>query len=361
MQNRIFNFNPGPSALPVAVLNQIQEELLNYKSTGMSILETSHRSPEYEDINDSAIALCKEFMGIGDEFHVLFVGGGASTQFDYIPLNFLPVGGTAAYVDTGTWASKAVKEAEKIGNVHLAGSSKDSDYTYILSASELDIPEDSAYLHITSNNTIKGTQWHSFPDTKNIPLVCDMSSDICSRNLDFSRFSLIYAGAQKNLGPSGVTVVILRKDFLEKCNPDLPTMFDYRTHVNKKSLFNTPPVFAVYTLNLVLKWIKNLGGLGELEKITKAKKDIIYNLIDTYPDFFRGTVREDSRSWMNVTLRLPSEELEQKLVSKGKESGFVGLKGHRSVGGIRVSLYNGVPLEAAEKVAEFMEDFKKAN
>ena len=361
MQNRIFNFNPGPSALPVAVLNQIQEELLNYKSTGMSILETSHRSPEYEDINDSAIALCKEFMGIGDEFHVLFVGGGASTQFDYIPLNFLPVGGTAAYVDTGTWASKAVKEAEKIGNVHLAGSSKDSDYTYILSASELDIPEDSAYLHITSNNTIKGTQWHSFPDTENIPIVCDMSSDICSRNLDFSRFSLIYAGAQKNLGPSGVTVVILRKDFLEKCNPDLPTMFDYRTHVNKKSLFNTPPVFAVYTLNLVLKWIKNLGGLGELEKITKAKKDIIYNLIDTYPDFFRGTVREDSRSWMNVTLRLPSEELEQKLVAKGKESGFVGLKGHRSVGGIRVSLYNGVPLEAAEKVAEFMEDFKKAN
>jgi phosphoserine aminotransferase len=361
MQNRVFNFNPGPSALPVAVLNQIQEELLNYKSTGMSILETSHRSPEYEDINDSAIALCKEFMGIGDEFHVLFVGGGASTQFDYIPLNFLPVGGTAAYVDTGTWASKAVKEAEKIGNVHLAGSSKDLGYTYILSTSELDIPEDSAYLHITSNNTIKGTQWHSFPDTENIPLVCDMSSDICTRNLDFSRFSLIYAGAQKNLGPSGVTVVILRKDFLEKCNPDLPTMFDYRTHVNKKSLFNTPPVFAVYTLNLVLKWIKNLGGLVELEKITKAKKDIIYNLIDTYPDFFRGTVREDSRSWMNVTLRLPSEELEQKLVSKGKESGFVGLKGHRSVGGIRVSLYNGVTLKAVEKVAEFMEDFKKEN
>ena len=361
MKNRVFNFNPGPSALPVAVLNQIQKELLNYKSTGMSILETSHRSPEYEGINDSAIALCKEFMGIGDEFHVLFVGGGASTQFDYIPLNFLPVGGKAAYVDTGTWASKAIKEAEKIGNVHLAGSSKDSDYTYILSASELDIPEDSAYLHITSNNTIKGTQWHSFPDTENIPIVCDMSSDICSRNLDFSRFSLIYAGAQKNLGPSGVTVVILRKDFLENCNPDLPTMFDYRTHVNKKSLFNTPPVFAVYTLNLVLKWIKNLGGLGELEKITKAKKDIIYNLIDTYPDFFRGTVREDSRSWMNVTLRLPSEELEQKLVAKGKESGFIGLKGHRSVGGIRVSLYNGVPLEAAEKVAEFMEDFKKAN
>ena len=361
MQNRVFNFNPGPSALPVAVLNQIQEELLNYKSTGMSILETSHRSPEYEEINTSTITLFKELMGIGNEFHVLFVGGGASTQFAHIPLNFLPKGGRAAYVDTGTWASKAAKEAERIGNVHLAGSSKGADYTCIPGASELEIPEDSAYLHITSNNTIKGTQWHSFPDTENIPIVCDMSSDICSRKLDFSRFSLTYAGAQKNLGPSGVTVVIIRDDFLQKCNPDLPTMFDYRTHVSKKSLFNTPPVFAIYMLNLVLTWINNLGGLGELEKITKAKKDIIYNLIDTYPDYFRGTVRKNSRSWMNVTLRLPSEELEQKLVAKGKESGFVGLKGHRSVGGIRVSLYNGVPLEAAEKVAEFMEDFKKEN
>ena len=361
MTNRIYNFNPGPSTLPVEVLEIIQKELLNYKNTGISILETSHRSPEYEEVNNSAIALIKDLMGIGDDYHVLFVGGGASTQFSHIPINFLSHGKSAAYIDTGTWSTKAILEAEKIGEITIAGSSKDLNYTYIPNQEELNVSPDSAYLHVTSNNTIKGTQWHSFPDTNGVPMICDMSSDICSREIDYSQFAMIYAGVQKNLGPSGVTIVIIRKELMNQCNENLPTMFDYQTHIKKSSLYNTPPVFSIYSMKLVLEWIKKIGGLQAIGRINQSKKDIIYNLIDTFPDFLRGTVRNDSRSWMNVTLRLPSEELEQKLVANAKEAGFIGLKGHRSVGGIRVSMYNAMSLEGVQKVAEFMENFKNNN
>jgi len=361
MANRVYNFNPGPATLPLEVLQQAQQELLDYADTGMSVMEISHRSPEFDDINNKAMAMVHEILGLGDNYKVLFIGGGASTQFALIPLNFLPSGKTAAYVDTGSWSTKAIKEAQIIGRMHLAFSSKDQDYKRVPKPTEIDLPADAAYLHVTSNNTIKGTQLHQFPDTGDIPLICDMSSDIASRRLDFSKFSLIYAGAQKNLGPAGVTMVIIRDDLLAKCPDNLPTMFCYKTHAEKNSLYNTPPAFPVYMVKLVLEWIKKQGGLQAIEKTNIAKKDRIYQIIDGNPDFFRGTVEPDSRSWMNVTMRLPSEDLEKKFVSEAKAAGFIGLKGHRSVGGIRVSLYNAMPLEGVEKLAAFMEAFKRVN
>ena len=361
MTNRVYNFNPGPSTLPLDVLKTIQAELLDYRNTGMSVMELSHRSPEYDEINNQAIALIKKLMGLGDNYHVIFVGGGASTQFAHIPFNFLKEGKVAAYVDTGTWSAKAIKEAQNLGIVHLAASSKDGGYIHIPVREEIDYPNDTAYLHLTSNNTIKGTQYHEFPDSGSIPLICDMSSDILSHEVDFNQFSMFYAGAQKNLGPSGVTLIVLRDDMLERINDGLPTIFDYRTHVEKKSLFNTPPSFTIYVLKLILEWIQKLGGLKAVEDNNRKKKDAIYNLIDANPDYFHAPVRKDSRSWMNIVLRLSSEELEQKFISEAKTEGLIGLKGHRSVGGIRVSLYNAMTLEGAEKVAEFMENFRRRN
>jgi phosphoserine aminotransferase len=361
MTARVYNFNPGPATLPLEALQQAQRELLDYRGTGMSVMEISHRSPEFDEINNSAMALTHEILGLGDNFKVLFLGGGASTQFAVIPLNFLPSEKKATYVDTGSWSSKAIKEAQKIGKVHIAFSSKDEKYKRVPKPAEIDLPSDAAYLHVTSNNTIFGTQCHQFPDSGNIPLICDMSSDIASRRLDFSKFSLIYAGAQKNLGPAGVTIVIIREDLLAKCPDNLPTMFSYKIHAEKNSLYNTPPVFAIYMVKLVLEWIKEQGGLEAVENINIAKKERIYEVMDNNADFFRGTVEPDSRSWMNITMRLPNEELEKKFIAEAKTAGFVGLKGHRSVGGIRVSVYNAMPLEGVEKLAAFMKGFKKAN
>jgi phosphoserine aminotransferase len=307
------------------------------------------------------MALAKELLGLGDNYKVLFMTGGASTQFALIPLNFLNEKQVGAYVDTGTWSTKAINEARIIGKMHLAGSSKDDGYTHIPQLKDISYPDNTAYLHITSNNTIKGTQYHQFPETGKVPLICDMSSDIASRRIDYTKFSLIYAGAQKNLGPAGVTLVIIRDDLLAKCKEGLPSMFSYKTYAEKNSLYNTPPAFGVYIMKLVFEWIKKQGGLEAVEKVNAAKKDAIYNLLDRYPDFYKGTVKKDSRSWMNITLRLPSEDLEKKFIADAKAAGFVGLKGHRSVGGVRVSLYNAMPLEGATKLAEFMEEFKKAN
>ncbi len=361
MADRVFNFNPGPSTLPLSVLETVREELLDYRGTGMSVMEISHRSPEFEEINAAAMALARELMGLGNDYQVLFLGGGASTQFAMVPLNFLHEGETAAYADTGAWSAKAIKEARKIGDVHIAASSENTDYRSIPRPADIHYPDDAAYLHITSNNTIKGTQYQVFPDTGDVPLIADMSSDICSRRVDFSTFSLIYAGAQKNLGPAGVTMVVIRKDLLDRCRDGLPTMLDYRTHTEKNSTFNTPPVFGVYVVRLVLEWFMDQGGLEAVEEVNRAKKDAVYALLDAYPEYFKGTVEPRSRSWMNVTLRLPSEDLEKKLIAEAKEAGLVGLKGHRSVGGIRVSLYNAMPLDGAQRVAQFMEDFRKAN
>ncbi|MBN2227870.1 MAG: 3-phosphoserine/phosphohydroxythreonine transaminase [candidate division Zixibacteria bacterium] len=358
---RVFNFNPGPSTLPLDVLKIVQAELLDYRGTGMSIIESSHRSPEYDEINESAMSLARELFGLGDDYHVLFMTGGASSQFAFIPLNFLNDGQVGAYVDTGSWSAKAIKEANIIGTAEVIASSKAAEYKFIPNMSDITIPGNAAYLHITSNNTIKGTQYHEWPNAGAVPLVCDMSSDIASRVLDFTKFSLIYAGAQKNLGPSGVTLVLIRDEFLQKCKDGLPTMFSYKTHAEQKSLYNTPPSLCVYIMKLVFEWIKNQGGLAAVEKVNRAKKDAIYGMIDGNPDFYKGTVQPGSRSWMNITLRLPSEDLEKKFISEAKAAGFVGLKGHRSVGGVRVSLYNALPLEGAQRLAEFMSDFMKKN
>ncbi|MEE8340736.1 MAG: 3-phosphoserine/phosphohydroxythreonine transaminase [Candidatus Neomarinimicrobiota bacterium] len=361
MTKRVYNFNPGPSTLPLEVLKKLQTDLLNFENTGMSIMEISHRSPEYDKVHNAAITITKELMGIDDSYRVLFVGGGASTQFAYIPMNFLKNGKVGAYVDTGTWSSKAIKEAQYFGEVHLAASSKDDGFTFIPQAEEINFPDNSAYLHITTNNTIKGTQFHFIPETGNVPLIADMSSDILSHQIDFSKFSMIYAGAQKNLGPSGVTMIVIREDMLEKIEDGIPTMIDYRTHATKNSLFNTAPTLPIYILKLVLEWIKDAGGLAAIEAVNRAKKDIIYGMLDEDPDYFQAPVKKDSRSWMNLVFRLPSEELEQNLVSEAKSAGFIGLKGHRSVGGIRVSLYNAMTLEGTEKVAEFIMNFRKNN
>jgi phosphoserine aminotransferase len=357
MAHRVFNFNPGPSTLPLEVLETMQSELLDYRGTGMSIMESSHRSPEFDEINETAMALVRELFGLGDDYHVLFLTGGASQQFFQIPMNFLAGGGTGAYVDTGSWSAKAIKEAEIVGKAHVAYSGKDGDYKHIPTDDELDIPTNVEYVHITTNNTIKGTQFHRDPHVKGLPLIADMSSDIGSERRDFTKYSMFYAGAQKNLGPSGVTLVCMRDELLEKSNPQLPTLLNYQTQASKKSLYNTPPSIAIYIMKLVLEWVKSQGGIESVEKINAKKKDLVYGMIDEHPDFYRGTVESEARSWMNITLRLPSEELEKKFIADGKAAGLVGLKGHRSVGGIRVSLYNAMPLEGAQAIAKFMDEF----
>lgn len=361
MADRIFNFNAGPSTLPVDVLKIVQEELLDYKGSGMSVLEISHRSPLYEEINDGAIALTRELMGLGDDYHVTFIGGGASMQFAMIPLNFAGDGKRGAYVDTGTWSSKAFQEANVIGEAHLAGSSKADGYAYIPKAADLDVPADAAYLHISTNNTIKGTQWHELPEFDGVPLIGDMSSDILSRQLDYRKFSMVYAGSQKNLGPAGATLIVMRDDLLQKCRDGNPKIWDYRTHASNKSLYNTPPTGTIYIIRLVLQWIKDQGGLAAVEKVNRAKQEAIYSLIDQHPDYFTGTAQEQSRSWMNITWRLPSEELEKKMIAEATAAGFGGLKGHRSVGGLRASIYNAMTLEGVEKLVGFMDDFRQKN
>ena len=318
------------------------------------------RQKEFEAINDQTIALVHEVLGLGTNYQVLFLGDGASTQFALIPMNFIGDGQMAAYVDTGEFAFKALKECQIVAKAHVAFSSKEEKYRRVPKMSEIKYPENIAYLHICSNNTIEGTQFHDFPDTGKVPLVADMSSEIASRRLDFKKFSLIYAGAQKNLGPAGVTLVVIRDDFLARGKKGLPTMFSYKTYADNKSLYNTPPVFGVYIMKLVLEWIQNNGGLAGVEKINVAKKDLLYSAIDAAPDFYRGTAEKDCRSWMNVTMRLPTEDLENKFIADAAKEGLLGLKGHRSVGGIRFSIYNAVSFEDIHRTVDFMDKFCKS-
>ena len=356
MAHRVFNFNPGPSTLPLTVLETIQAELLDYRGTGMSVMELSHRSPEFVEIMDSAIALTREIFGLPEEYHVLFLAGGASQQFAMIPLNFLAQGGVGVYADTGSWSAKAIHESEIVGRTHVAYSGKAGEYRHIPGDGELQIPADAAYLHITTNNTIKGTQFHHIPAV-DLPLIADMSSDIGSLRREFTRYAMFYAGSQKNLGAAGVTLVAMRDDLLQRSNDALSSLLNYKTQAGKKSLYNTPPCFAIYVVKLVLEWMRDQGGLAAVEAVNARKKELVYGLIDRHPEFYRGTVEPASRSWMNVTLRLPDEELEQRFIAQAKQAGLVGLKGHRSVGGIRVSLYNAMPLSGAQAVASFMEQF----
>lgn len=358
---RVYNFNPGPAALPIEALKTAQEEMLDYKGTGMSMLEISHRSKDFEAVLEECKNLIKKHLQIPDGYHIIFMGGGASLQFAMIPMNFLSQGQSADYVVTGSWAQKAASEAKLFGKVNVAVSSEEAQFTYIPKPDQIKLDPSAQYVHITSNNTIFGTQWSYFPDTGKLPLVVDMSSDIMSRRFDASKMAFIYAGAQKNLGPAGVTLLIIKDEFLQKQKSGLPKILSYTTYTKENSLYNTPPVYSIYITMLTMRWIDSIGGLAEVEKRNRKKYDLIYGLIDGSGGYYRGTVRADSRSWMNVTLRLKSEELENKFITDAKANGFIGLKGHRSVGGVRVSAYNAVPVEAIEKLCEFMKDFAKKN
>jgi phosphoserine aminotransferase len=359
--NRVYNFNAGPAALPEEVLQKANGEWLDIFNSGMSVMELSHRSKEYEAIHNKAHNLLRELLNIPDTHDILFLQGGASLQFTMIPMNLLSEGKTASYVLTGVWADKAIHEAKKLGNVKIAATSKEQSYSHIPHLHNTDSSEDIAYVHITSNNTIYGTQWRTFPDTGDIPLIADMSSDILSKPLDISKFGLIYAGAQKNLGPSGVTVVIIKKDLIYSDLDHVPTMLQYKTHSVNQSLYNTPPTLSIYLLSLVLEWVKNQGGVEAIEKLNKQKAELIYSVIDESEGFYKGHAKDDSRSFMNVTFTLPNDTLTKKFLEQAKKSGFIGLDGHRSVGGCRASIYNAVPLEHCKKLANFMVSFKKEN
>lgn len=357
MENRVYNFNAGPAALPVSVLKEVREDLLSYKGEGLSVMEMSHRSKTFDTIIKDGEQLAKDVFGIPEDYKVIFMQGGASLQFAAVPLNLLGDQGTADYINTGSWSKKAIQEAGKLGKkINVISSSEDQNYNYI--PKTYTINPQAEYLHITSNNTIFGTQWSSYPESGNVPLVCDMSSDIGCRPLDISKFGLIYAGAQKNMGPSGVTIVIIREELLEKSPSNIPSLISYKIIGGKDSLYNTPPTFAIYINMLVLKWIIETGGLEKIGEINQEKADLIYNLLDS-SDFYKGTVETDSRSIMNVTYRLPSEELEQAFIAKATAEGMIGLKGHRSVGGIRASIYNAVPIEAVRALTDFMREFER--
>jgi len=356
--SRIYNFNPGPSTLPLPALEKCQSEMLDYKGTGMSIIEISHRSKEFEAVLADTQALLKELMAIPGNYKIIFLGGGASLQFAMVPMNFIAKGGSADYIVTGEWAKRAIKEANLIAKARAAGSSEDAQFTYLPAESALQLDPQAAYVHLTSNNTIYGTQYHRFPEVEGKFLIADMSSDILSHTVDVSKFAMIYAGAQKNLGPAGGTVCIIRDDLAATANAGLPTMLAYETHLKNNSLYNTPPVFAIYIMQLTLQWVKEQGGLAAVEKVNRAKAELLYQTIDDSDGFFRGTVRPDSRSWMNVPIRMASEELETEFIGEAKKQGLYGLKGHRSVGGIRVSMYNAMPLAGIEKLTNFMKQFK---
>lgn len=361
MAKRIWNFNPGPATLPLPVLEKMKDEIPNYNNTGMAVMELSHRSKDFIAIHEQTKNLLAEQFGVPGNYKILFLQGGASLQFAMIPMNLLNKDKLADYINTGSWSKKAIKEAKLFGNVNIAGSSEETNFNRIPKPSELTLDPNAVYVHITSNNTIAGTQWTIFPDTGSVPIACDMSSDILSRKIDIRKFGIIYAGAQKNLGPSGVTVVIIRDDVVEQCRDDLTTMLKYKTHVEKDSMFNTPPTYSIYIMKLVLEWMKDQGGLEAIEKTNIKKGKLLYGIIDENKDFFRGATEVDSRSLMNVTLRLPNEELEAKFIAEGLTAGFGGLKGHRSVGGIRVSMYNALPLEGIQALTEFMLDFAQKN
>lgn len=355
---RAYNFNAGPSALPLAVLEKAQKELVDFQNTGMSVMELSHRSKEYEAVHNRAKELLYELLQVPENYDILFLQGGASTQFSMIPMNLLQEGQVANYVLTGSWSEKALKEAKKVGATHVSASSKDEKHNFIPSLENIQLSENAAYLHITSNNTIYGTQWKVFPKV-DVPLIADMSSDILSRPLPVEDFGMIYAGAQKNLGPSGVTVVIIRKDLIGKEDENIPTMLKYSTHAEKNSLYNTPPTFGIYMLSLVLEWVKEQGGVEAIEKANEEKAAILYDAIDESNGFYVGHAKEDSRSLMNVTFNLSDSELEKQFLQEAKEKGFVGLNGHRSIGGCRASIYNAVPKEACIALRDFMVEFQK--
>ncbi|MBR1859078.1 MAG: 3-phosphoserine/phosphohydroxythreonine transaminase [Selenomonadaceae bacterium] len=359
--NRVYNFNPGPATLPIEVLKEAQSEFLNFNKNGMSIVEISHRSKPYEEVHAQTKSDVLELMQLGDDYEVLFIQGGASLQFAMIPMNFASAEHKGSYVLSGTFSSNAYKEANILGVGEIAASSKETGFHHVPNQSELKINPDAAYLHVCYNNTIYGTEFHYIPETNGVPLFADMSSDMLSRPIDFKKFDFIYAGVQKNLGPAGVVLVVAKKSLIEKSRDTLPTMLRYDTFYKKDSLYNTPPEFCIYMVGKVAKWIKSQGGLSAMAERNAKKAKLLYDAIDNSNGFYRGHADKDSRSFMNVTFRLPNEELEKKFVAEAAANNLCGVKGHRSVGGMRASIYNAMPIEGAATLAEFMEQFKNHN
>jgi phosphoserine aminotransferase len=357
--HRVYNFSAGPAVLPVSVLEEIQRDLIALPGVGMSILEISHRSKPFESILAQAEADIRQLANVPSTYKVLFLQGGASLQFSMVPMNLLTAGSTADYIDAGSWGEKAIKEAKKVGAVNVAASTKAENYSRVPRQDELKLTPGAAYVHFTSNNTIEGTEYKELPQVGDAPLVCDTSSDMFSRPIDVAKHALVYAGAQKNMGPAGVTVVIVRDDMLARSQKSLPTMLNYAVHAENNSLYNTPPAFAVYTTGLVMKWLLEQGGLPAIAKANQRKAQKLYAEIDR-TGFYRGTAHIDCRSLMNVTFRLASEDLEKAFVKEAEAAGLDGLKGHRSVGGMRASIYNAFPESGVDALVEFMREFERA-
>jgi len=358
--SRVHNFNAGPAALPLPVLERAQREMVEFEGSGMSLLEHSHRGKVYEAVHNQAIALLRELVGIGDEYEILFLQGGASLQFAMLAMNLLHPGKSADYLLTGVWSKKALSEAKLLGKPRVAADTAKDVYTRVPRQDELSLDPEAAYVHMTTNNTIFGTQWHYDPEVGSVPLLADMSSDFLWKPFDIKRYGMVYAGAQKNIGPSGLAVVVMRKDLIAAGRKDIPVILRYDTHAENQSLYNTPNTFAIYMVRNVLEHVKGMGGLAAVEKTNRAKAKVLYDAIDGDADFWRCPVEKDSRSTMNVVWRLPTEELEERFVKEATKAGFVGLKGHRSAGGIRASIYNAAPEESVAALVEFMAAFRKS-
>ncbi|MED1673897.1 3-phosphoserine/phosphohydroxythreonine transaminase [Pallidibacillus thermolactis] len=358
--DRVYNFSAGPAQLPLSVLEKAQKEFLSFEQSGMSVMELSHRSKLFETILEQTEQLLREVMEIPDNYKVLFVQGGASLQFSMVPLNLLVKGGHAYYVHTGSWSKKALNEAKKVGKTQVLASSEDQDFTYIPTIDVSILDENTKYVHITTNNTIEGTKFTDIPNTGEVPLVADMSSNILSEQIDVSKFGIIYAGAQKNLGIAGLTIVIIREDLIGHAPSDLPTMLNYSTYANNRSLYNTPPTFAIYMTKLVLEWLKEQGGVKQIEQQNREKASLLYNYIDESHMFFSNVKRED-RSLMNIPFLTKSDELNEIFIKEAANVGLVTLKGHRSVGGMRASLYNAMPIEGVKALVQFMQEFENKN
>jgi phosphoserine aminotransferase len=361
MDNRIYNLSAGPAILPLEVLKEAQEDFISYKGCGMSVMEMSHRSKIYDDIIKTTEKDIRTLLDINEDYSVLFVQGGATLQFSMIPMNFMPPKNKADYILTGSWSKKAAKEAKRVGLVNIAGTSEDSNFNKLPKQSDLILDPDASYVHYTSNNTIFGTQYKTEPEVGNVPLICDASSDILHKKIDVTKYGLIYAGAQKNMGPAGCALVIVKKSLLDRCPEELHTYLNYNTHASKDSMYNTPPTYTIYIIGLVAKWLLNMGGLDKMFEINKEKAGLLYNFIDESDGFYSGTAAKEDRSLMNITFRLASEELEKNFISDSVEKGFTNLKGHRSVGGCRASIYNAFPKEGVEALIEYMKDFKANN
>ncbi len=361
MEKRVYNFSAGPAILPEEVLLQAQKDFMIYPGAGMSVMEMSHRSKEFDRIINEAKDDLRTLLDIPENYHILFLQGGATLQFSMVPLNLMPPANKADYIVTGAWSKKAVKEAKRVGNVNIAASTEDDNFTRIPKQEELKLDPEAAYVHFTSNNTIFGTEFKTEPETGNVPLVCDTSSDMLHKKIDVSKYALIYAGAQKNMGPSGVTLVIIREDMLSRSSDELHTYLNYTTHTAKASLYNTPNTWGIYVIGLVYKWLLNNGGLDAMYKKNLEKAGILYDAIDGSDGYYRGTVAKEDRSLMNVTFRMPNEDIEKKFIAEAAQNGFVGIKGHRSVGGLRASIYNAFPTEGVNAFVDFMNNFKKNN